>query len=585
MKRLLTVCFLFLPAFVQAQTQINTTFPIRVTLRGLVQTFGDGLVIENQTLATAAVTSQFSPTIRLRGNFWNAANNSLDITANLEPVSAGLSRLHLRSSINGAAYTDMGSWYSNGSLSTVGSHCYLARSCWTSPSDGNVTWTNNAGTDFGLMQLGGTTLLFPAIKRSAALIKFRLADDSADAGLTASTGAFSGSVAAAGLSVSPGSSSIYFSSRSGFFSPSDGIIRLANNADNDFNRLQFGGTTSAFPSIKRNGTGLDFRFADDSAYSNLNANRLDVQTGFVAAGAGLASGFYGFSSGSFIYGPVDGQLLLQNNAANNFSRLMFGGTSASFPALRRTSASLDARLADDSNYANFSAQDIFSFGANGYRAAAGAFFFWNGRSALQSPSDGVITISNGAVTDFTRLQFGGTTASFPAIKRVTTALNFRLADDSGDAPITAGQGTFSGAVIGPNSAASVQLGVRGMVGANADGEFRVSNNGNTSSYTVQTKGTPTCATNCGTSPGLSGSDASFTLTMGAAGVPASGFIVTFGGTWPAAPQCTGSMALAGMVVGKLPLTFVTTTTTLTIVTNGTAPANSDKYHIRCSVGG
>lgn len=96
----------------------------------------------------------------------------------------------------------------------------------------------------------------------------------------------------------------------------------------------------------------------------------------------------------------------------------------------------------------------------------------------------------------------------------------------------------------------------------------------------------TCATNCGTSPTLTGNNSSFTLTMGATGSPASGFVVTFDtdGAFTAAPQCVGSMALAGMVVGKLPLTLVTTTTTLTVVTNGTAPANGDKYHFICTLG-
>lgn len=55
---------------------------------------------------------------------------------------------------------------------------------------------------------------------------------------------------------------------------------------------------------------------------------------------------------------------------------------------------------------------------------------WNGRSRLLSPSDGVVQLVNNATTDFDRLQFGGTTSSFPAIKRRTTALEARLADDS-----------------------------------------------------------------------------------------------------------------------------------------------------------
>jgi hypothetical protein len=50
-------------------------------------------------------------------------------------------------------------------------------------------------------------------------------------------------------------------------------------------------------------------------------------------------------------------------------------------------------------------------------------------------ANNTLRISNQAGTDFDRLQFGGTTASFPAIKRSTTYLQARLADDSAFAPI------------------------------------------------------------------------------------------------------------------------------------------------------
>lgn len=68
------------------------------------------------------------------------------------------------------------------------------------------------------------------------------------------------------------------------------------------------------------------------------------------------------------------------------------------------------------------------------------FFFWASRTAMQSPSDGVLTIGNNTITDFDRLQFGGITSSFPALKRSTTFLHFRLADDSGFTGLTAGIG-------------------------------------------------------------------------------------------------------------------------------------------------
>lgn len=83
---------------------------------------------------------------------------------------------------------------------------------------------------------------------------------------------------------------------------------------------------------------------------------------------------------------------------------------------------------------------------------SGSAFYvgWTSRARMYSPSDGVIRLTNDAGTDFTRLQFGGTTSSFPSIKRNATALNFRLADDSADAPITAAAGAFSGALSASN---------------------------------------------------------------------------------------------------------------------------------------
>jgi hypothetical protein len=50
------------------------------------------------------------------------------------------------------------------------------------------------------------------------------------------------------------------------------------------------------------------------------------------------------------------------------------------------------------------------------------------------------------------LSFGGTTSSFPAIKRNAAAINFRLADDSGDAEITSSKLTVSDRVILSTSA-------------------------------------------------------------------------------------------------------------------------------------
>lgn len=79
-------------------------------------------------------------------------------------------------------------------------------------------------------------------------------------------------------------------------------------------------------------------------------------------------------------------------------------------------------------------------------AGSGTFLF-SGRGGLNAPSDGVFRMSDNAGTSFGRLQFGGTTSSFPSIKRNAAALNFRLADDSADAAITAGAITATGAIL------------------------------------------------------------------------------------------------------------------------------------------
>lgn len=62
-----------------------------------------------------------------------------------------------------------------------------------------------------------------------------------------------------------------WSARSIISSASNGVLMLSNNAQNDFTRLQFGGTTSAFPSIKRSATALQVRLADDSNYAGMES--------------------------------------------------------------------------------------------------------------------------------------------------------------------------------------------------------------------------------------------------------------------------------------------------------------------------
>ncbi len=61
------------------------------------------------------------------------------------------------------------------------------------------------------------------------------------------------------------------SNRSIFKSPSDGVLTLFNWNENDFNRIQLGGTTTNFPALKRSGATVQVRTATDGGFAVLDA--------------------------------------------------------------------------------------------------------------------------------------------------------------------------------------------------------------------------------------------------------------------------------------------------------------------------
>jgi len=51
--------------------------------------------------------------------------------------------------------------------------------------------------------------------------------------------------------------------------PEDGKLELSNDAGTDFGMLQFGGTTSSFPALKRNGSDIELKSGDDANYRDI----------------------------------------------------------------------------------------------------------------------------------------------------------------------------------------------------------------------------------------------------------------------------------------------------------------------------
>lgn len=107
---------------------------------------------------------------------------------------------------------------------------------------------------------------------------------------------------------------------------------------------------------------------------------------------------------------------------------------------------------------DFAANPSFTgtlFATSDIRTGNVGSLYWNGRAQMLSNADGSIEFTNQARTDFSCLQLGGTTTSYPGVCRSSTSVLFRLADNSADAPIGASNAVLSGfASLGTNPAAS-----------------------------------------------------------------------------------------------------------------------------------
>jgi hypothetical protein len=120
-------------------------------------------------------------------------------------------------------------------------------------------------------------LINPTTKASGNLIDAQVNGVSKFKVDSAGIGTLVGSMVALGFSASSGSiktstNGVFeIDARSKIGSTADGNIKLGNQAYTDFGLLQFGGTTSSFPALKRSGTVLQHRTASDSAYAEVDA--------------------------------------------------------------------------------------------------------------------------------------------------------------------------------------------------------------------------------------------------------------------------------------------------------------------------
>jgi hypothetical protein len=125
-----------------------------------------------------------------------------------------------------------------------------------------------------------------------------------------------------------------------FSSTTDGVLLLTDGGGSSFGRLQFGGTTNAFPAIKRNGGSIDIVTADDGGPTNLNAREItsrhpsNASAGFLAIDGANKRALLTGSGGTNAYPSVgsvtanDFGILVNSNHAARFTQnlsLIIGG--------------------------------------------------------------------------------------------------------------------------------------------------------------------------------------------------------------------------------------------------------------------
>ncbi|MFO0702920.1 MAG: hypothetical protein U0514_03635 [Candidatus Andersenbacteria bacterium] len=239
------------------------------------------------------------------------------------------------------------------------------------------------------------------------------------------------------------SASIFWNARSVLKSSADGVIELSNNASSDFTRLNFGGTTSSFPALARSGTTLQVKLADGSADTTLQAgNTLFTGATHQLGAAGTAATLEGLATGA------TGLTILSDTTASGGADigiiLKAAGDLASSDAVLRVDDGGATNLFNVDGGGNINVAGSISTVNGSLTVGSGALMVFSTRSKIASSADGLIELKNNAGTDFTRLNFGGTTAAFPGLQRSGTTLQVKLADSSAFTTLEMGIPKFSG---------------------------------------------------------------------------------------------------------------------------------------------
>jgi hypothetical protein len=181
------------------------------------------------------------------------------------------------------------------------------------------------------------------------------------------------------------------------------------------------GKALAWASNIDNLAGYGFRFFgfNNHSYTSGTGGLLDI---------GTNGGTFSASAGSGNFRPLSLSYTINNSGAQtgNATGLYLNATETALNGM--THNLMNLQVGGVNKFVVKNTGEVIS--ANNISATSGGYLGWEARSAMRSVTDGRIILYNFALSGFDLLQLGGTTSSFPAIKRNGTAIDFRLADDS-----------------------------------------------------------------------------------------------------------------------------------------------------------
>lgn len=271
------------------------------------------------------------------------------------------------------------------------------------------TTTNNAIalstkailSNAGLFALGATLAnTVPGIKPSSTTLAVRLGDDSADAPLSAAAGSFSGA-----LTVTGGTSSTF----------AFGTITTSQ----PFTISQTWNAAVTFTGVLEN-------------YTSTSSNALSRFHEWQLAGAPKISLIKDGSQRWWSVYVNDTNGAWAELTTSTANTLIFGTNGNGANASTMSGLQFNVLGANKADY-NVTDSVAWVFAATvrstgNMLCAAGNYFVHNTRAGIGSPADGIHTLVNNNADNYTRLQFGGTANTFPALGRSGTALQILLAD-------------------------------------------------------------------------------------------------------------------------------------------------------------